>query len=80
MFGLEDHKKKKKAPEFVFELENELKSAKKQQEIKKHVEASMQKIRELLRSGEGKDSFDRLGVVLHGYASLLKVMSRLVAK
>lgn len=81
MFGLEDQKKKKKhAAEFIFELEKELKTAKKHKEIKQKVEGKIQKIKELLRSGENKEEFDQFGVLLHGYTSLLKVMSRFVAK
>jgi hypothetical protein len=79
MFGLEDHKKKKNV-EFVFELEKELKSIKSHQEIRKRVEGRLQRLKELLRSGESQSNFDRFGVVLHGYASLLKVMSRFAPK
>jgi hypothetical protein len=79
MFGLEDQKKKKTV-EFVFELEKELKTTKKHQEIKKKVNERLQRLKELLRSGEGQESYDRLGVVLHGYASLMKVMSRFTPK
>lgn len=81
MFGLEDQKKKKKQiEEFVFELENELKNAKKHQEIKQRVESRIQKIKEILRSGENKEEFDQFGALLHGYTSLLKVMSRFTPK
>jgi len=77
MFGLEDHKKKKKrAGDFIFELENELIDRKKHREIKKKVEGRIQEIKKILRSGENKEEFDRYGKVLHGYTSLLKVMSR----
>lgn len=80
MFGLEEQKNKKKAEEFVFELEKELKTSKKHQEIKGKVEARIQKIKETLRSGDDKKEFDRYGVLLHGYTSLLKVMARFTAK
>lgn len=76
MFGLEDQKKKKKIEEFVFDLEKELKNAKKNQDLKKKVENRIQKIKEILRGGENKDEFDQFGVLLHGYTSLLKVMAR----
>jgi hypothetical protein len=29
-----------------------------------------------LRSGENKEEFDKFGLLLHGYTSLLKVMAR----
>lgn len=80
MFGLEDQKKKKKSAEFVFDLETELKNAKKHQEIKKAVEARIQKVKEVLRGGENKEEFDQFGLLLHGYTSLLKVMARFIAK
>ncbi len=80
MFGLENQKKKKKDAEFVFELEKDLGNDKKHQEIKKRVESQLQKLKERLRSGGEKEEFDRYGVLLHGYASLLKVISRFTPK
>lgn len=79
MFGLEDQKKKK-SEEFVFDLEKEFKTAKRHQEIKKHIDRQIQKIKETLRGGESKEEFDRFGVLLHGYTSLLKVMARFAPK
>lgn len=76
MFGLEDQKKKKPAQEFVFELEKELKDTQKNKEIRARIEARVQKIKENLRSGDIKDEFDRFGLLLQGYNSLLKVISR----
>lgn len=80
MFGLESQKKKKKVEEFVFELEKEFKNPKIQQEVKAKVEKRIQKIKEILRGGDNKEEFDRFGVILHGYTSVLKVMARVVAK
>ncbi|MBA3816164.1 MAG: DUF5398 domain-containing protein [Parachlamydiaceae bacterium] len=80
MFGLEDQKKKKGNEEFTFELEKELKSNQLHTEIKKKVESRIQRVKEILRSGENKDDFDQFGAVLHGYTSLLKVMARFSAK
>lgn len=76
MFGLENQKKKKVADDFVFDLEKELKLPKKQKELKDKVENRIQEIKEVLRSGENKDEFDKFGVLLHGYTSLLKVIAR----
>lgn len=75
MFGLEDQKKKK-AEEFIFDLEKDLKASKKNLELKKKIEAKIQGLKEVLRGGENKEEFDKFGVLLHGYTSLLKVMSR----
>lgn len=79
MFGLEKQKKKK-AEEFVFDLEKELKAFKSYQDLKKKIEERIQNVREILRKGENKEEFDKFGVLLHGYTSLLKVMSRLPPK
>jgi hypothetical protein len=79
MFGLEDQKKRK-VEEFQFDLEKEFKILKKHQEIKKKVEERVQKIKEVLRSGGNKEEFDKFGILLHGYTSLLKVMSRFAPK
>jgi hypothetical protein len=76
MFGLEDQKKKKQGEEFVFDLETDLKNPAKQKDIKQKVEARIQRIKEILRGGEEQDEFDRFGLLLHGYTSLLKVISR----
>jgi hypothetical protein len=81
MFGLESQKKKKPSDEFVFELEKELKDPAKHREIKQKVEARLQKIKDILRTGgEDQEEFDRFGLLLHGYNSLLKVMSRFTSK
>lgn len=79
MFGLEDQKKKKIEP-FVFDLEKELKDPKRYREIKQKVEERIQAIKTALKSGESKEEFDKLGMLLHGYTSLLKVMARCIAK
>lgn len=76
MFGLENQKKKKKAEEFIFDLEKDLKTDKTHKELKRKVEDRIQKIKEVLRGGEEKEDFDKFGALLHGYTSLLKVMAR----
>lgn len=80
MFGLENQKKKTKIEEFVFDLEKELKTGKKYRELKKRAEEQIQKIKECLRTGENKEEFDKYGALLHGYTSLLKVITRFKAK
>lgn len=79
MFGLENQKKKKIEP-FVFDLEKEWKDAKMHREMKQRVENRIQRIKAILKSGERKEEFDQFGVLLHGYTSLLKVMSRCITK
>lgn len=80
MFGLESQKKKKPSEEFIFELEKELKNPVKHKEIHQLVEKRLQKIKEILRSGDDQEEFDRFGLLLHGYNSLIKVMSRFTSK
>ncbi len=80
MFGLEDQKKKKKAEEFVFDLEQDFKDSTRSKEIKSRIEKKIQNIKEILREGESKEEFDYFGVLLHGYTSLLKVMARFSVK
>lgn len=80
MFGLEKQKKQKTVEEFVFDLEKELKLAKRHKELKKRAEERIQQIKEVLRGGDNKEDFDRFGILLHGYTSLLKVMARFSAK
>lgn len=82
MFGLEGQQKKKKTEEFIFELEKELKDPKKQQEIRTKIEKRIQKVKDALRTGSGEDQeeFDRFGMLLHGYNSLLKIMARVKGK
>lgn len=80
MFGLEDQKKKKGAEEFIFDLEKELKNPQKQRETKDRIEQRVQRIKEVLRSGEDQQEFDLFGVLLHGYNALLKVISRVGSK
>lgn len=80
MFGLEGHKKKKPSQEFVFDLEKELKDPKKSQKLHKEIDARVQKMKELLRTGDNQDEFTRFGLLLQGYLSLLKVINRFADK
>lgn len=80
MFGLEKNKKNKQPEEFVFELEKELKNPQKYKEIKEKIEAKIQRIKEILRTGDNQEDYDRFGLLLHGYNSLLKVIARFAAK
>lgn len=80
MFGLEDQKKKKKGADFVFELEKELADRKKYKEIVQQVEKRIHEIKEILRQGENKKGFERFALILQGYTSLQKVISRFTPK
>jgi hypothetical protein len=76
MYGLE----KKPGEKFVFDLEKEI--AEKPGHGKKILEKIEKRIHELkkhLREGASEKEFDQLGVLLHGYSALQKVL-RKVAK
>ena len=73
MFGL---KKKKKKPFFEFDLQKDLnKDAKKQKKLAKETEDKIHALKNAIREGADRAVFDKLGVLLHGYTSLLKVVN-----
>lgn len=76
MFGLEKQKKGKKEDLFIFDLEKDLMDRQRSLELKKKIESRVQAIKEALRSGDTKVEFETLGILLHGYASLVKVFGR----
>ena len=77
MFGLE---KKGKAL-FEFDLEKELKSnPSKAKDLLKTVENQIQEIKNILRQGTESEDFDRFGILLHGYAALQKVLTKVANK
>jgi hypothetical protein len=82
MFGLEDDKKSKNKDKekSVFALEQDIKDSNKYHQIKQGVEEKVQKLKNVLKSGEAKEDFSKFGTLLHGYTSLLKVMARCLAK
>ena len=79
MFGLENQKKKKEE-EFFFELEKELQDQTFFNKTKSRVEERIMLIKNRLRGGQGKEEFDKLGQLLHGYSSLVKVINRVKGK
>lgn len=78
MFGLD--KGNKDGKEFIFDLEKELKDIKRQKEILDRIQERVQQVKTILRGGEDKEQFEKLGTLLYGYASLIKVMSRIKVK
>ncbi|HEY2810737.1 MAG TPA: DUF5398 family protein [Rhabdochlamydiaceae bacterium] len=77
MFGLE----KKGRALFEFDLEKELKaSPAKNKELLKKIEEKIHEIKGALRSGTGSEEFDDLGILLHGYAALQRVLTRIANK
>lgn len=76
MFGLEDQKKKKKADEFIFDLEKNMRDPVQQKATIEKINHRIQSIREHLQGGIEKEDFDTVGKILYGYSALLKVVSR----
>lgn len=79
MFGLEDKKRKDDKPA-LFDLEVDLKTAKKRKEIITKIEGRISQLKAILRSGQSKEEFDELGILLQGYAALQKVVGRFGGK
>jgi hypothetical protein len=77
MFGLE----KKGRALFEFDLEKDLKShPSKAKDLLKTIEGRIQEIKNILRQGTESDDFDKFGILLHGYAALQKVLTKLSIK
>jgi transcription termination factor NusB len=78
MFGLEKEKEENKNI-FEFDLEKDLKTdpemAKK---ILKNIESQVQELKKKLREGFESKDFDQLGMILHAYNALQKVVNRVV--
>lgn len=73
MFGLE----KKPGEKFAYDLEKEMKEKGRGNEILANVEKRIQLIKKTLREGaDNEKEFDQLGVLLHGYAALQKVLRK----
>jgi len=77
MYGLE----KKGRALFEFDLEKELKTnPNKAKDLLKTVEGRIQEIKTILRQGAESEDFDKFGVLLHGYAALQKVLTKVANK
>lgn len=73
MFGLE----KKPGEKFAFDLEKEIKDRPSRgKEIQETVEKRIGEIKKNLREGANEKDFDKLGILLHGYAALQKVLRK----
>lgn len=73
MFGFE--KKKKPQSFFVFDLEKDLQDEKKQKNYLKHAEKHIADLKTQLREGAQSSDFENLGLMLHGYSALLKILT-----
>jgi hypothetical protein len=77
MYGLE----KKPKTMFEMDLEKDLKKdPSKVRDLLKSTETKIQEIKGQLREGSKGADFDNLGVLLHGYTALQKVLNKLANK
>lgn len=77
MFGLE----KKDKPLFEFDLEKELRSEPgKTKGLLKKTDEAIQEIKAKLRQGTESEDFENYGKLLHGYAALQRVLTRIANK
>lgn len=77
MFGLE----KKGKGLFEFDLERDLKKdPTKIKALQKKVDENIHEIKAVLRQGTASEDFDNLGIMLHGYAALNRVLNRIAAQ
>lgn len=73
MFGME----KKPGEKFAFDLEKEIKERPSRgKEILEQVEKRIHEVKKHLREGANEKEFDQLGILLHGYAALQKVLRK----
>ena len=73
MYGLE----KKPGEKFAFDLEKKIKEKPTHgKELIEHAEKKTAQIKKALREGSSEKEFDQLGVLLHGYTALQKVLKK----
>lgn len=79
MFGLE--KKEKKIEKFRFDLEVEIEeNPDRAQEIIDLCKKKVDAIKSLLKSGADPKNFDQLGILIHGYNALMRVIKKIQKK
>jgi len=75
MYGLKDDKEKRER--FLFDLEKRIKNEPTHlKDLLGKAEKRMAEIKKYLREGANEKDFDRLGILLHGYAALQKVLKK----
>jgi hypothetical protein len=73
MFGME----KKSGEKFAFDLEKEIKANPSHgKKILEKADARIHEIKNNLREGAGEKDFDKLGILLHGYSALQKILRK----
>lgn len=78
MFGKEDQKGHNKVPPTVFDMENALKdNPQKKKQLLQSMQERLESTKKFLREGSNKDDYKKMGFVLLGYASIIKVIERI---
>ncbi len=74
MYGLE----KKPGDKFAFDLEKKIKETPTHgKELLDRAQLRMSELKKQLREGASEKDFDKLGVLLHGYAALQRVLKKI---
>lgn len=74
MFGLEKSPREK----FDFDLEVDLKeNPKKAKELLNKIESTINKIKQKLKGSGSKEELNKLGTLMQGYTSLVKVLKKI---
>ncbi len=71
------NKGKKKTPEIKFDMENDLSDPVKLRKSQEEIATKIQKLKNLLRQGENKKTFDQTQAVLTGMLAAQKVINRI---
>ncbi|MFZ4773045.1 MAG: DUF5398 family protein [Chlamydiia bacterium] len=61
---------------FKFDLEIELKDPKKRSEIQNKCEHRIKELKDTIQKGADPEDFERIGVLLHGYVALEKLVKQ----
>jgi hypothetical protein len=74
MYGMEN---KPKGHKFMFDLEVELeKNPHRRKELLEKAETHAHELKTALREGSNKQDLDKMGILLHGYTALQKVLKK----
>ncbi len=75
MFGLEK-KKKNLNTKLFFDLEKDLEDENKYKSYIQSTEKHLLEIKDHIRKGSKTEDFEKLGIMLHGYSALLKILTK----
>ena len=79
MFGLNKNKKgkgKEGKPLFEFPLEKDMQDQKKLESMMVSCEKQITELKKTIREGSKPEEYEQLGILLHGYSALLKIINQ----